>query len=85
MKRVGEFALGRVPGRKDMAYLKAQRTIVLMLCLTCGSENRISQGKLAVFHRNGFHCFKCSKAERDEFNKNLIDLARRKGLIAPKK
>ncbi len=85
MKRVGEVALSRVPGRRDAAYVKAQRTVVPMLCLTCGSENRIAQGKLSAFHRSGFHCYQCRKVERDEFNKNLIDLARRKGLIAPKK
>jgi type I site-specific restriction endonuclease len=85
MKKVGEISFNRVPFHKSMAYQNAQRTVVPMLCLKCGAESRITQGKLAMFHKNGFHCAKCRKAERDEFNKNLIDLARRKGLIPPKK
>lgn len=85
MKKVGEIAFNRIQFGKSMAYQNAQRTVVPMLCLKCGAETRISQGKLAVFHKKGFHCYECKKAERDEFNKNLIDLARRKGLIPPKK
>ena len=85
MKRVGEVALSRVPVRRDAAYVKAQRTVVPMVCLTCGVTKRVSQGKLAIFYKKGFHCYECKKTERDEFNKNLIDLAIRKGLIAPKK
>jgi hypothetical protein len=85
MKRVGEVALSRVPARKTMEYHLAQKTKIPMVCLTCGVTERVAQGKLAIFHKKEFHCFQCRKAERDEFNKNLIELARRKGLIAPKK
>lgn len=85
MKKVGELALSRVPAHKTMAYHLAQKTTIPMVCLTCGVTKRVSQGKLAIFYKKGFHCYECKKAERDEFNKNLIDLARRKGLIPPKK